>query len=130
MWRLQERAPKLRACELFRHSLPHVSQLAAKIITNTVKVNDHLHVNSLAAPSFDVDGPTESLVPKDQAEIQAARIAVIEGTQELRRLILDPREYLWSKEVPSFPPFKPSSSCRQENSTANSPSVKWSRTSA
>ncbi|KAI8626344.1 S-adenosyl-L-methionine-dependent methyltransferase [Xylariaceae sp. FL1651] len=79
-------------------SISRISELAARIATNTAKVNDYLVTNKLPVPSFDVDGPSESAVPKDQYDIEAARTAVIDDTQELRRLMLGPREYLWSKE--------------------------------
>ncbi len=71
-------------------------ELSARIAANTTKVNDYLITHQLPQPSFDVDGPLESLIPKQAIDIEAARVAVIDDTLELRRLILGPRDYLLS----------------------------------
>jgi len=80
-------------------SISRILELSTRIAANTSKVSDYLTANNLPLPSFDIDGPFESAVPKDATEIEAARSAVIEDAQELRRLMLGPREYLMSYTV-------------------------------
>ncbi|KAI1110206.1 S-adenosyl-L-methionine-dependent methyltransferase [Nemania sp. NC0429] len=73
-----------------------IVELASRIASNTAKINDYLLSQNLPTPSFDVDGPRETLIPKDEVSIEAARVAIIDDTLELRRLVLGPREYLMS----------------------------------
>ncbi|KAI1175690.1 S-adenosyl-L-methionine-dependent methyltransferase [Nemania sp. FL0916] len=63
-----------------------ITELANSIVTNTAKVNDYLLSHDLPTPSFSVDGPLDTLVPKHELEIESARVAVIDDTLELRRL--------------------------------------------
>ncbi|CAJ2505647.1 Uu.00g130410.m01.CDS01 [Anthostomella pinea] len=76
-----------------------IAELADNIATNTSKLNGYLVANGLPSPSFDIDGPSDTLVPKNELDIEAARVAIIDDTQELRRLVLGPREYLMSYTV-------------------------------
>lgn len=76
-----------------------ITELASRIAANTAKLNDYLVANGLPTPSFDINGPKDTLVPKHEAEVEAARVAIIDDTQELRRLVLGPREYLMSYTV-------------------------------
>lgn len=78
---------------------PHIVELANRIAANTAKLNDYLQSKGLPLPSFDQDGPSDSLVPKDQFEVEAARVAIIDDTAELRRLVLGPRDYVMSFQV-------------------------------
>ncbi|KAI3325057.1 S-adenosyl-L-methionine-dependent methyltransferase [Xylariaceae sp. AK1471] len=73
-----------------------IVELASRIATNTNKVNDYLVAHNLPTPSFDVDGAQYTLIPKDELDVERARIAIIDDTLELRRLALGPREYLMS----------------------------------
>ncbi|KAH9885690.1 S-adenosyl-L-methionine-dependent methyltransferase [Xylariomycetidae sp. FL2044] len=73
-----------------------IVELATRIATNTSKVSDYLAAHDLPQPSFDVNAPLYGAVPKDAAEIQALRQSVLEDTDELRRLMLGPRDYLFS----------------------------------
>ncbi|KAI0190559.1 S-adenosyl-L-methionine-dependent methyltransferase [Astrocystis sublimbata] len=73
-----------------------IVELANRIASNTTKVNDYLLQHGLPLPSFDVTGPRDTLIPKDEVELESSRVAVIDDTLELRRLILGPREYLMS----------------------------------
>ncbi|KAK8066271.1 O-methyltransferase [Apiospora hydei] len=77
-------------------STNRIVELSSRIAANTTKLNDYLASNNLPAPSFDLNGPTDTLIPKENAELEAARVAVIDDTLELRRLVLGPREYLMS----------------------------------
>ncbi|TRX96512.1 hypothetical protein FHL15_002784 [Xylaria flabelliformis] len=73
-----------------------IVELANRIASNTAKVNDYLLSHNLPTPSFDVDGPRDTLIPKDELDIEAARVAIVDDTLKLRRLVLGPREYLMS----------------------------------
>ncbi len=73
-----------------------IVELANRIANNTAKVNDYLLSHDLPTPSFDVAGPLDTLIPKHELDIESARVAVIDDTLELRRLVLGPREYLMS----------------------------------
>ncbi|KAI1123665.1 S-adenosyl-L-methionine-dependent methyltransferase [Nemania abortiva] len=73
-----------------------IIELANRIASNTAKVNDYLLSHNLPTPSFDVDGPRDTLVPKDELSVESSRVAIIDDTLELRRLVLWPREYLMS----------------------------------
>lgn len=80
-----------------------ITELASRIAANTTKLNDYLVASNLPTPSFDVDGPKDTLVPKKETDVEAARVAIIDDTQELRRLVLGPREYLMSYSVSPVP---------------------------
>ncbi|KAI1282907.1 S-adenosyl-L-methionine-dependent methyltransferase [Xylaria sp. FL0933] len=73
-----------------------IVELANRIASNTAKINDYLLSHNLPPPSFEVDGPLDTLIPKHELDIETARVAVIDDTLELRRLVLGPREYLMS----------------------------------
>lgn len=76
-----------------------IVELANRIASNTAKVDGYLLSHNLPTPSFDVDGPRDNLIPKNELSIEASRAAIIDDTLELRRLILGPREYLLSYTV-------------------------------
>ena len=75
-------------------SQPDIVALSTAIARNTIIIAVYLQQNNLPFPSFDLDGPSRSQIPADAPEIEAARMAVIEATQQLRRLILGPLDYL------------------------------------
>lgn len=76
-----------------------IVELSSRIAANTAKLNEYLVAHDLPTPSFDVDAPLDTLVPKAELEAEAARVAIIDDTQELRRLALGPRDYLMSYTV-------------------------------
>lgn len=76
-----------------------IVELATRIANNTATINDYLRSHNLPTPSFDVDGPLDTLIPKHETDVESARVAVIDDTLELRRLVLGPREYLMSYTV-------------------------------
>lgn len=80
-------------------STTRIVELSSRIAANTAKLNDYLVSNNLPTLSFDINAPTESLISKENTELEAARVAVIDDTQELRNLMLGPREYLMSFTV-------------------------------
>ncbi|KAK3689903.1 S-adenosyl-L-methionine-dependent methyltransferase [Podospora appendiculata] len=75
-----------------------IVDLSTRIAANAAKVNGYLVAHSLPAPSFDENAPLPGLIPADAPEVQAARMAIIQDTAELRRLMLGctPREYVMS----------------------------------
>lgn len=76
-------------------STPQIGDLAARIYTNTTKVNEYYLAHKLPPPSFEFDGPLRSLIPPGAVpEIEAARQAVIFDCQELRILMQGPSQYL------------------------------------
>ena len=76
-----------------------VAELASVISKNTATVVQYLSNSNLPHPSFGVDAPSASSIPRDAVEIEAARQAVVEATLKLRNLMLGPREYLQSFAV-------------------------------
>ena len=73
-----------------------IVELASTIAENTSKVAAFLTSKGLPLPSFEKNGPSRSLIPQDAQDIEAARVAVIEATQQLRLLMLGPLDYLTS----------------------------------
>lgn len=74
-------------------SQPSITELAARIASNTAKVNQYYVDRGLPLPSFDTNGPTKSVRPED-FEIEMARQAIIFDSNELRILMQGPSEYL------------------------------------
>ncbi|KAI0389134.1 S-adenosyl-L-methionine-dependent methyltransferase [Xylariaceae sp. FL0594] len=70
-----------------------ITELSARIAANTAALDAYLTQNNLPTPSFDIDEPKDSLVPKSEVDVEKARIAIAEDTAELRSLVLGPREY-------------------------------------
>ncbi|KAI0900092.1 S-adenosyl-L-methionine-dependent methyltransferase [Annulohypoxylon nitens] len=77
-------------------SSSQILELSSRIAANTAKLNDYLTANNLPTPSFDLNAPLDTLIPKNEADVEKARVAIIDDTLELRRLVLEPREYLMS----------------------------------
>lgn len=85
---------------------PSVAELAASIAENTAKVTAYLRERGLPQPSFAVDGPLQSLLPAEAVDIENARVAVIDATQQLRALMLGPMDYITSFTVRIFPIYR------------------------
>lgn len=75
-------------------SQPNITELAARIASNTAKVEKYYRDRNLPLPSFDQNGPTKSLVQPEDVNIEAARQAVIFDCNELRILMQGPSEYV------------------------------------
>ena len=69
----------------------NIESLAEAILHNTRKVGYYLRSKGLNFPSFEIDAPSESLIPAEAVEIQNARADVINDTRKLRDLMLGPR---------------------------------------
>ena len=71
-----------------------ITQLSARIAENTAKVNDYLSSHNLRGPSFDENAPLQLLPPDTDPEIILARQTVIDDCNELRNLLLGPKEHI------------------------------------
>lgn len=77
-----------------------ISELAARIATNTTIVNNFYTQNELPTPSFDqADSLKPVISPSTAPDIEAARQAVVYDCQELRILMQGPAQYLASISV-------------------------------
>ncbi|KAK0663249.1 O-methyltransferase gsfB [Lasiodiplodia hormozganensis] len=72
--------------------MSRLSELTALIQRETAKIEQHLAANGLPALSFDPHAPLDFPVPASNTEIQQARRAVINATQELHDLMVGPSE--------------------------------------
>lgn len=90
-------------------------ELTEIIATNTKKIDEFFKVEGKPDLSFNVDAPGDFPVPSSNIEIQQARRAVVNATQELHDLMVGPRESVrwlaWSVSAyihvvyPSLPTF-------------------------
>ncbi|RYP53824.1 hypothetical protein DL768_001275 [Monosporascus sp. mg162] len=71
-------------------------ELSSRITASKAMLSNYFVANHLPTPSFDVDGPQDALVPKCMVDVKAARVAILDDTEELRRLRLRPGDYLIS----------------------------------
>ena len=67
--------------------------LTARIADSSKTISDCFNAQGFRPLSFTVDGPTSFPVPPSFALVQAARLALIEATDLLRRLVIGPQEY-------------------------------------
>lgn len=72
--------------------MSRLSELTALIQRETGKIEQYLAANGLPALSFDPHAPLDFPVPASNTEIQQARRAVINATQELHDLMVGPSE--------------------------------------
>jgi hypothetical protein len=75
-------------------SSTRIVELSNIISENTTKINDFLAESGLPQLTFDAHGPADFPVPSANEDIQAARRAVVNATQELHVLMVGPRETL------------------------------------
>ena len=75
-------------------SQDRICQLAATIFHNTERISDYLTRNMLPALSFKADAPLK--LPE---ELDTARAAVAEATDELNQLMLGAKEALYLQAV-------------------------------
>jgi hypothetical protein len=73
---------------------PKIIQLAREISQKTGILGDYLAAHSLPFPSLDASGALSVQVPEDEIELQSARVTAIEACEELRALLMGPRELL------------------------------------
>ena len=92
-----------------------IGELSASIARNTALVEEYLHSHSRPLPSFASDGPIDLQLPE---EVDKARIAAIDATQELNDLLRGPIALV--RPVVSSPsvPMKPTADILQLNGTS------------
>ncbi|KAF2087636.1 S-adenosyl-L-methionine-dependent methyltransferase [Saccharata proteae CBS 121410] len=69
-----------------------LAALTQVIATETRKIEQYFAANALPVLSFDAGAPLDFPVPASNVEIQRARRAVVNATQELHDLMVGPRE--------------------------------------
>jgi hypothetical protein len=95
-----------------------LTELSDIIAAKTKAIDDYFKANNLPALTFDPSGPPDFPVPSTNEEIQRARRAVVNATQELHDLMVGPRESVrwmaWSVSLlsafssrPPSDPFEP-----------------------
>lgn len=77
-------------------SQSRVAELAATVAQNTQLIDSYLADKDLPYPSFDATGPTDLGLPPDLDE---ARVAVLQATQELNDLLQGPRNLVENHQV-------------------------------
>jgi hypothetical protein len=71
-----------------------LAELTGIISRETSKIDAFFAQHNLPPLSFDPSAPADFPVPRSNAEIQAARRAVVNATKELQDLMVGPRESL------------------------------------
>ena len=66
--------------------------LTARVVQSSKLISDCIKQQNLPAMSFDVDGPGSFPVPPAFPDVQAARFALIEASDLLRKLALGAKE--------------------------------------
>ena len=64
-----------------------IAELSSVIARNTASVDEYIRSHNLPQPSFDVDGPVDLKLPE---EVEEARVAAIDASQELNDLLRGP----------------------------------------
>jgi hypothetical protein len=70
-----------------------ILELAQRILSQTTILDQHIHDNALAQPSFESDGPVEPFL-KAAEPVRQAKNVVIEAAIELRQLLEGPVKLL------------------------------------
>lgn len=64
-----------------------IAELSSVIARNTARVDEYIRSHNLSPPSFQVDGPVDLKLPE---EVEEARVAAIDASQELNDLLRGP----------------------------------------
>jgi len=73
-----------------------IAELSALVASHTKQIDDYLAKEGLPQPTFDASGPADLHLPP---QLEKARVAVIQATQELNDLLQGPRELLFNHHV-------------------------------
>lgn len=73
---------------------PKITHLANEIRRNTGLLADYFTAKDLPFPSLDASAALSVPIPEDELELQKARVSAIEACEELRALLMGPRELL------------------------------------
>lgn len=85
-------------------SSTRIIELAGIIHRNTKAIDEHLTSKGLPTPSFEADNPPTTLF-RQGPEVDAARQAVVDATDELQALMLGPTGMLTSFFVRTHSPI-------------------------
>lgn len=75
-------------------SSSRLTRLSTLISQRTAQITEYLKLKGLGEPSFDANGLAELPIAKEDAEVQKARVELIDATKELRDLVVGARETL------------------------------------
>lgn len=70
-----------------------IEGLTSRIVGSSKTISDCIKAEGLQHPTFAVDGPNAFPVPPTFPEVHLARLALIEATDLLRKLVIGPQEY-------------------------------------
>lgn len=86
--------PSLHQMSTMSSSPASLTQLAKSILASAQLLEEFLSSNNLPQPSFDASGPKNFPAGADNAEIHAARHALLDATRKLRDLVTYPTDTL------------------------------------
>lgn len=75
-------------------STNRIIELASLITSQTTAIDAYLEEQKLPTPSFRIDAADSPSIPREAADIQAARASVISACSELKDLLTGPRDLL------------------------------------
>ncbi|EON63934.1 hypothetical protein W97_03162 [Coniosporium apollinis CBS 100218] len=75
-------------------SSSRLTRLSTLIFQRTAQIAEYLKLKGLGESSFDANGLAELPIAKEDAEVQKARVELIDATKELRDLVVGARETL------------------------------------
>jgi 6-hydroxytryprostatin B O-methyltransferase len=75
-------------------TMPSIKELSEKIASNSALVEKWLTSKNAKAPSFEQDAEEEFPSTAGEAEIEAARLAILDDTNTLHDLLIGPGEVL------------------------------------
>ncbi|KAK7192329.1 hypothetical protein DPSP01_004918 [Paraphaeosphaeria sporulosa] len=84
-------------------SQSRIAELAAAVAQNTQLIDQYLSEKGLPHPSFDATGPADFNLPP---ELEQARVAVLQATQELNDLLQGPRNLVENHQHNLLVPLK------------------------
>ncbi|KAJ4298318.1 hypothetical protein N0V90_006218 [Kalmusia sp. IMI 367209] len=73
---------------------PKIIQLAREISQKTSILSDYFAAHDLPFPSLDASAALSVQIPEDNIELQKARVTAVEACEELRAILMGPRELL------------------------------------
>jgi hypothetical protein len=78
---------------------PSFTELAAVVASTVETITKTLASKGLPQPSFSVDGPIEFPSSPEFAELQGARLKLIEAAQAIEQLATGPKDYITSQAL-------------------------------
>lgn len=72
----------------------YLTELAAVVTNTTQTITKILTSKNLPQPSFTIDGPIEFPAGPEFADLQAARLKLVEAVQAIEQLAAGPKDYI------------------------------------